>query len=367
MLGLFMLLPVLAVYASDLPGSTPLAVGLAVGVYGLTQAGLQIPLGWASDRIGRRPVVVLGLLMLAGGSVAAAWATTAWQLVAARALQGAGAVSGALTAAVADGTRPSARNRAMAILGMCIGASFLLALVMGPGLAASFGVDGLFLLIAAAAVLALPLSLGLPAGRPATTAPRGRLRMTPVLIACYGSVLLLHAMLTGVFVRVPLELVDLGVGMDRQWLIYVTVLLASLPGTVALVLSVERAPRLTLVVAISLTGVAGLGLALAGGRETLLASALTVFFMGFNLLEARLPTLVSLHAAGSSRGAAMGGFATAQFGGAFLGGLLGGPLAQYAWGVPVLMMASAALMIALSAGLAEDSGPDSSHARGGVG
>lgn len=328
MFGLFALLPVLALYAAGLQGATPALIGLAVGAYGLTQAGLQIPLGALSDRIGRVPVILLGLAVFAAGSVLAALSDTIAGVIAGRLLQGAGAVSATLTALLADATREEMRTRTMAFLGIGIGASFLLALILGPLIAAGSGVRSLFWMAAALAVVAASLLLALPADiRP----PPRRARVgigaafRPELLRLDAYVFLLHAIMTASFVALPFLLRDrLGLALTDHWKMYVAALGASLAGTIPLILADERRGKwLTMTLAVGCLLVGQLALQQAGGTAAVFLS-LAVFFAGFNFLEAALPARLSIAAAGERRGVSLGVFSTSQFLGAFAGGVAGG-------------------------------------------
>jgi MFS family permease len=337
LLGLFLLLPVLALHAGSLPGGTPLLAGLAVGAYGLTQAVMQIPFGAWSDRIGRKPVIVIGLLLHVAGSALGAVAVGAVSLVAARIVQGLGAVSGPVTALLADLTRPEARTRAMFAIGLCIGASFVISLVAGPLIASGIGVSGVFWLIGALGLAALGLVLfALPAERPAAwRTARGdwRAALTPALAPHYAGVFMLHLTLTAAFIAVPHVLRDLhGVEPARHWIFYLGVFLVSVALTVPLVLWSERQRAGRALCA----GGAGLAAALAAlvwARSDLgaLLAALVAYFGAFNFLEARLPAALTEAAGEGSRGAALGVFATCQFAGAFAGGLMGGVLLGSRW------------------------------------
>ncbi len=331
MFGLFALLPVLAIYAETLADATPVLIGLAVGAYGLTQAALQIPLGSLSDRFGRIPVILIGLAIFAGGSVLAAMSETIYGIIAGRLLQGAGAVSATLSALLSDATREEIRTRSMAVLGIGIGTSFLLALILGPIIAAAFGVPFLFWLAAALAAVAASLLVLLPRNihQPAASA-RTRLRdaFRPELLRLDFYVFVLHTLLTASFVALPFLLRDqLGLELGAHWQIYVSALLISLLGTVPLIIADDRqgkAATLTFAVLLLLIGqtlLAGMN----GGAMTVIA-ALAVFFAGFNFLEAGLPARLSKLAAGDRRGASLGVFSSCQFLGAFAGGLIGGLL-----------------------------------------
>ncbi len=329
MFGLFALLPVLAIFAADLEGATPMLVGIAVGGYGLTQALLQIPFGTLSDRIGRVPVIVFGLVLFAAGSVVAAQSESIHGVIAGRFLQGAGAISATLTALLADATREEMRTRSMAIFGIGIGMSFLLALIIGPIIAAATGVRSLFWVAAAMALLAGLLLGLLPRGieRPAQPPSRSiRQAFRPDLLRLDFYIFVLHALLTASFVALPFLLRNqLQLPMAGHWKIYIGALLASLVGTVPLIIADERKGKVSTVsTAILLLLIGQLTLALFGSTSAAVFLALAVFFAGFNFLEAGLPARLSIRAAGEIRGASLGVFSSSQFLGAFAGGLIGG-------------------------------------------
>lgn len=329
MFGLFALLPVLAIYAADLEGATPTLIGIAVGGYGLTQAALQIPFGALSDRIGRVPVILFGLILFAAGSVIAAQSETIHGVIAGRFLQGAGAISATLTALLADATREEMRTRSMAIFGIGIGSSFLLALIIGPVIAAATGVRSLFWVAAAMALFAGLLLGLLPRGieRPELPPNRSiRQAFRPDLLRLDLYIFVLHALLTASFVALPFLLRnELQLPLGGHWKIYIGALLASLVGTVPLIMADERKGKASTVsMAILLLLVGQLILALAGSTAMAVFLALAVFFAGFNFLEAGLPARLSIRAAGEIRGASLGVFSSSQFLGAFAGGLIGG-------------------------------------------
>lgn len=329
MFGLFALLPVLAIFAADLDGATPTLIGIAVGGYGLTQAALQIPFGALSDRIGRTPVILLGLMLFAAGSVLAAVSDDITGVIAGRFLQGAGAISATLTALLADATREEVRTRSMAIFGIGIGTSFLLALILGPVIAAAAGVRSLFWLAAGLALAAAALTLFLPRDiAPPAKPVEGNLSAAfrPDLIRLDLYIFVLHAILTASFVALPFLLRnELDVVLGDHWKIYIGALLVSLVGTVPLIIADERQGKpATVATAILLLLIGQLVLALSGTTITVVFLALAVFFAGFNFLEAGLPARLSMRAAGEVRGASLGVFSSAQFLGAFAGGLIGG-------------------------------------------
>jgi MFS family permease len=329
MFGLFALLPVLSLYAARLDGATPLLIGLAVGAYGLTQAGLQIPLGALSDRIGRAPVIVGGLAVFAAGSAVAALGDSIWTVIAGRLLQGAGAISATLTALIADATRERVRTRSMAVMGIGIGLSFMIALIAGPALAGYYGVPALFWLAAALAIFAALMLLLLPGGIERPEAPQSwnlRPALRADLLRLDGYVFLLHAILTASFVALPFLLTKrLELPVTAHWQIYVGALIVSLLGTVPLIIRDERQGKVvTIGIAVLLVLLGELLLAFGAFGVLPAFVALAIFFAGFNFLEAGLPARLSMLAAGDARGASLGVFASAQFFGAFVGGLIGG-------------------------------------------
>jgi len=327
--ALFALLPVMAVFAGGLPGATPTLIGVAVGGYGLTQALLQIPLGALSDRLGRVPVILLGLAVFAAGSILAATSETVHGVIAGRLLQGAGAVSATLTALLADATRSEIRTRTMAIFGVGIGTTFLLAIVIGPAIAALTGVRSLFWLCAALAAAAAAMLWLLPGGiDPVARASRvpARAALKPQLLRLDLYIFILHALLAASFVALPFLLErQAGVPADGQWKIYAAALVASLSGTIPLILADERRGKShTVAIAISLLAVGQLLLAFGASGALPVIIALALFFAGFNFLEAGLPARLSILADDRIRGASLGVFSSAQFSGIFAGGLAGG-------------------------------------------
>lgn len=329
MFGLFALLPVLSLFAADLTGATPILVGLAVGGYGLTQASLQIPFGLLSDRIGRLPVIIFGLALFAAGSILAGLSDTIAGVIAGRFLQGAGAISATLTALMADATREQVRTRTMAVLGIGIGASFLLALIIGPIIAAQSGVRSLFWIAATLALVAGLLLMALPAGieKPkASVVLRPAAVLRPELLRLDLYIFVLHALLTASFVALPFLFRNrLDLILTEHWKIYVGALIVSLAGTIPLILVDDRRGRAgTIGLAIGLLLIGQLILAFGSFAVLPVFIALAVFFAGFNFLEAGLPARLSILADGELRGASLGVFSSSQFLGAFAGGLIGG-------------------------------------------
>ena len=338
MLGMFIVLPVLALYAETLPGGRDHAlVGLALGAYGLTQAVLQIPFGWASDRWGRKPVIVTGLVIFALGSFVAAWAPTIHWTIAGRTLQGAGAISAAVLALTADLTRDDVRTRAMAAIGMTIGATFALSLVLGPALTAVIGVPGIFVMTGVLALGAIGLlRYAVPQpdapGLPAESARQWQRVLTDgQLLRLNWGIFALHASLMALFVQVPFMLRDNGVPSARHWLVYLPVLVASVVLMYPAMMRADRPGRSKPVFmgAVAMLFVGQAMLAIAGASLAWTIAALVVFFTAFNLLEATLPSLVSKYAPPAIKGTATGVYSAIQFFGTFVGAAAGGWLSQH--------------------------------------
>jgi MFS family permease len=353
MLGLFLVLPVFALEAARYPGGGDAAmVGLAMGIYGLTQGLLQIPFGMASDKFGRKRVIVLGLVIFAAGSLVAAAAPTLGWLIAGRSLQGAGAVSAAVTALLADQTRDSVRTKAMALVGASIGLMFALSLVVAPLLAARIGLHGLFALTGGLALVCIAVVLWWtpPAPQEKANLPRGRLvdvLRHPALLRLDVGVFVLHAVQLAMWVAVPVLLVQAGLAKERHWLVYLPAVLGSFLMMGAL-FPLERRGYLRAVFlgSVGLVLLVQLGLLATAQKPGLavLSVLLFLFFCGFNVLEATQPSLASRLAPPQSRGAALGVYNTLQSLGFFAGGAVGGWLAQNV-GWEGLFGACAAMML----------------------
>ena len=335
MLGLFLILPVFALYAEDLGHATPLLVGLAIGIYGLTQAVLQIPFGFLSDRIGRKPVIVGGLLLFALGSVIAATADDIWLIIIGRAIQGSGAIAAAIMALLADLTRESQRTKAMAMVGITIGISFALALISGPLLHHWMGMSGIFWLTAALAVLGI-LILMLVVPTPVHSSVHGDAEPVPAMFRrVLGNVDLLrldlgiftlHLALTSLFLSIPLALRDVGLPVQQHTYLYLPVMLIAMIIMVPLIIMAEKRGRMKPVFlgAIGLLVLTQIGFYFSLHSFWGMALCMALFFVGFNVLEATLPSLVSKTSPREAKGTAMGVYTTSQFAGAFCGGLAGG-------------------------------------------
>lgn len=329
MFGLFALLPVLSLYASELMYATPFLIGISVGAYGLTQAIFQIPLGMLSDKIGRKFVIFLGLSIFILGSLTAAYSDSIYGVIAGRFLQGAGAISATLTALLADATRKEVRTKSMAVLGMGIGSSFLIALIVGPLIAAIFGVRSLFFMAAVVAVIAMFLLLLIPSSLIKTnTVIQLRIKdaLKAKLLIIDLHVYLLHLILTLMFVVTPLLLLNqLQIPLLDHWKMYVFSLLLSLIVTIPMIMNDGRmGKRIYISFSIILLFLSQLIMTFYNHSQIMVFSSLTIFFAGFNFLEASLPARLSILANDELRGTSLGIFSSFQFLGAFSGGLLGG-------------------------------------------
>jgi len=336
MLGLFMILPVFALYAQHLEGSTPALMGLAIGIYGLFQAILGIPFGMISDKVGRKPVIVVGLIIFAIGSIVAAEATTIWGVIFGRALQGGGAIAAVVMALAADLTREEHRVKAMATIGASIGLSFTVALIAGPLLNRWIGVPGIFWLTAALGLVAIavlyfwvpqPVRSSMHRDAEAVPAYFSTVLRDPQLLRLDFGVFALHLLLTASFVAVPIAMRDhAGLAADHHWMVYLGVMLVAIAVMVPFVIIAEKRRKMKqiFVGAVALLAVAELVLMAEWHSLTGIIFGLTLFFIAFNLLEATLPSLIAKITPPDKKGTAMGVYSSSQFFGAFCGGALGG-------------------------------------------
>ncbi|MHB1199114.1 MAG: MFS transporter [Polaromonas sp.] len=359
MLGLFLVLPVFVLEAARYPGgSDPARVGLAMGIYGLTQGFLQIPFGIASDRWGRKRVIIAGLLVFALGSFVAAWAPDLTWLIAGRSLQGAGAISAAVTALLADSTRDVVRTKAMALIGGSIALMFAISLVAAPVLASLIGLHGIFVLtgLLALAGVAAVLWWAPPAPLIHASQPRGRVGevlKNPALLRLNFGVFVLHAVQLAMWMAIPALLVGAGLDKALHWQVYLPAVLASLVVMGVTLFPLEKRGYLRAVFlgAVALIFLVQFGLLWAASHTAspwyglgLLGALLFLFFSGFNVLEASQPSLVSRAAPVHARGAALGVYNTSQSLGLFAGGAVGGWIVK-AYGTAGLFEVSGGLML----------------------
>jgi MFS family permease len=353
LLGLFMIYPVFAAYAHGLTGASPYLVGEALGIYGLSQGLLQIPFGLLSDRVGRKVMIVIGLLLFAAGSAVAALSGSIGGVIFGRALQGAGAVGSVILALVADLTTEENRTKALAMVGITIGASFMVALVAGPIFAALIGVNGIFWLMVGLALVGIAIT--------EFVVPRPRLvrvhRDAEPVPALIGSVLrngellrldfgifALHAMLTASFLVVPgLLRGTLGLSSHNDWMVYLPVLVISVVVMVPAIIVAEKYRRMkgVFVASVAALVVSQIMLYLGAGNLYVLLAALTVFFSGFNVMEASLPSLITKTAPPDAKGTAMGLYSSLQFLGIFAGGIIGGWANQHGGTAAVFALTTA--------------------------
>ena len=363
MLGLFMILPVFALYAEELPGATPFLMGLALGIYGLTQAVLQIPFGMWSDRIGRKPVILIGLLIFAVGSLIAGNADSIEGIIVGRAIQGAGAIAAALMALAADLSREEHRTKMMAFIGVSIGVSFALSMVLGPLVNEQIGISGIFYSTAVLALLGIailfffvpdPVHSHFHRDAEVETQSLFSVLKNSQLLRLDAGILSLHFALMCVFLVLPLELKDsMGIEPSKHWQIYLPVFALSLLIMVPFIIAAERKHVMKAVfngAIISLILATLLFLYSQALWSTILA--LVIFFSGFNLLEASLPSLITKTAPATQKGTAMGMYSSSQFFGAFAGGTIGG-YAHQNWGaqgvyITVLLVLMLWLLLALT-------------------
>lgn len=341
MLGLFMILPVFALHAGEFSHSTPFLIGVALGIYGLTQALFQVPFGAASDRWGRKPLMLLGLLIFAAGSVIAAESSSIYGVIVGRALQGAGTIAAVVLAMVGDLIRESQRPKSMAIVGASIGSAFTLSLMLGPVLDHWLGIQGLFWLAFGLAVAGMMLVLIAVPGTDKVSSinlneSSERVSAFSVifdrrLLLLYSGTLSIHAVMTALFLAFPVKFIEVsGFNRNDMWEVFVPVLLASFLVMFGFIRYSTRKKRtrglMLLAGLILLAAEIVLSTGSAGGSMISLVFGLWLFFVGFNTLEALLPSITVSEAPEGARGTVMGAFSACTFIGAFLGGIIAGAI-----------------------------------------
>lgn len=361
MLGLFIILPIFAVYAQQLPGGKDhFLIGIALGAYGLTQAILQIPAGWLSDHYGRKPVIYAGLILFATGSLIAAFADNIYWIIAGRIIQGSGAINAAVMALTADLTREDHRTKAMAMIGMTIGVSFAVSMVLSPLLYAVIGMHGIFIMVAVLSVFAMlvvaffipsPAITRFHSDTEASSKRLGEVLRNRDLLRLDFGIFSLHAILMSVFMQVPFLLINDGLPAASHWKVYLPVMLLAFVIMVPPIIYAEKKSRLKEIFmsAIVIAAIAQLALLSFHGTVLGIAFALLLFFIAFNLLEATLPSLISKTAPLSAKGTAMGVYSSVQFMGAFVGASVGGFLMQHFGGNAVFIFAIVLLLLWLLA------------------
>ncbi|WP_241602250.1 MFS transporter [Rosenbergiella nectarea] len=340
MLGMFMVLPVLTTYGMALQGATEGLIGLAIGIYGLAQAIFQIPFGLLSDRVGRKPLIVGGLLVFVLGSIVAATTTSIWGIILGRALQGSGAIAAAVMALLSDLTREQNRTKAMAFIGVSFGVTFAIAMVVGPIVTHLLGLHALFWMIAVLAALGIIITLLIV---PSTSEHvlnresgmvKGSFRKVlanPKLLKLNAGILFLHILLMSSFVALPGEFEQAGFPAAEHWKVYLVTMLIAFVGVVPFIIiaEVKRKMKLVFVTCVALLLVAELVLWQAGAHFWTLVVGVQLFFFAFNLMEAILPSLISKESPAGYKGTAMGLYSTSQFLGVAIGGSMGGWVFQH--------------------------------------
>lgn len=356
MLGLFMILPVFAVFAEGLTDSTPVLAGIALGIYGLTQGLLQIPFGMLSDKLGRKPVIAAGLVIFALGSIVAAMSDSIYGIIMGRALQGSGAIAAALMALAADLSREEHRLKMMSFIGVSIGFAFAIAMVLGPLLNQYIGMTGLFVFTAVMAVMAIIILFTLVPTPDASVFHRDtqalptefhKVLSDPQLLRLDVGIFVLHMVLMASFMAIPLMLQNSGFDVNQHWKLYLPVFLLSVGLMVPFIIRAEKKRRMkqVFVGAIGALALAELGLFIRGDSVFHVGFTLVVFFTAFNLLEASLPSLIAKMCPADRKGTAMGVYSSSQFLGAFAGGWLGGYCYQQWGGDGVFLACAAALAL----------------------
>ncbi|KEI35243.1 putative transport protein [Francisella sp. W12-1067] len=335
MIGLFIIFPIFSLYIDDLQYATPFLIGLALGIYGLTQAMLQIILSILSDRFGRKPIIVFGLILLIIGSIIAACSTNVYGIIIGRAIQGAGAIGSTLTALVADTTKEENRLKAMSMIGLSIGFSFIVAMMLSSILNSIIGLSGIFWLTAIFGVAGIFMLTKIPTPKTPSFHHEAKTVFRLIkdviihqeLLRLNYGIFSLHAILTALFIIIPTILTNiLQIPTNYQWIIYLPVLIVSffMMFPFVMIAEVKRKMRKYFILAIALLAICLTSLVFGYSQTLVVSTILIFFFAAFTFLESCLPSLVSKIAPAGSKGTAMGIFSSCQFFGIFIGGTLGG-------------------------------------------
>lgn len=335
MLGMFMVLPVLATYGLQLHGANAFLIGLAIGIYGFTQAIFQIPLGLISDKVGRKPLIILGLLVFLIGSIIAAMAESIWGIILGRALQGSGAIAAAIMALLSDLTREQNRTKAMALIGVSIGITFAVAMILGPIVVGAYGLPMLFWAIALLAFIAIFVTLYVVPRAPppilnreCNIVKRGwrKTLFNSTLLKLNFGIFGLHTLLMSIFLALPQQLAALGFSTQQQGKIYLFTMLVAFIFIIPIIVYAEKRRRIKQVVILCVTAliIAELILWQCGAKAGFFIGGIQLFFLAFNVLEALLPSLISKESPAGYKGTSMGIYSTSQFVGVAVGGNLGG-------------------------------------------
>ncbi|AML59784.1 MFS transporter [Serratia rubidaea] len=335
MLGMFMVLPVLTTYGMALNGASETLIGIAIGIYGLAQAVFQIPFGLISDRIGRKPLIVGGLLVFALGSAIAALSDSIWGIILGRALQGSGAIAAAVMALLSDLTREQNRTKAMAFIGISFGITFAIAMVLGPVITHALGLHALFWMIAALALCGIVITLLVvpSADRHVLNRESSMVRGSfskvlnnPRLLKLNLGIMCLHILLMSSFVALPLAMEKAGLAASSHWIVYLVTMLVSFVSVVPFIIYAEKKRRMKQVFmgCVAVLFAAELVLLISGQHLWGIIAGVQLFFMAFNVMEAILPSLISKESPAGYKGTAMGVYSTSQFIGVAIGGSLGG-------------------------------------------
>ena len=344
LLGIFLILPIFSAYAVRYPGATIALTGVAFGIYALSQCVFQIPLGWASDRWGRRPVLVIGLALFALGSLGCGLANDIYTLIVARILQGSGAVGSVALAALADFTRPTVRTQAFTITGIAIGSSFMIGILGGPLLAAHIGLDGLFYVLAALAFLAMVLAATSFPQVPRTAEQEPPMAFKPILVErhlrpIYIATFVLSFALNLFFFTYPLSWTAIGLDKAQLWKVYLIIFLPSVLFVFPYMRQAEKRARFRMPILIGwLTATAGYAAYFFGaGHDFMLYFSGAAFFFGYSLYQPLLPTFLTQRVPTGGRGTATGVYTFFGFIGSSIGGMLGGALSHISPSLPELV------------------------------